>query len=277
MAQLHIILWWSIIGLSCLGAKEWSILSLIIASFVSACLAPSKPPSSCEAIISFCNCCMKHSSKSFGTLRFTPDSTFRCYSFNDFWKYFGVLKMAQPYIILWWSVIGSSWGGAKELSIVSLIITSFILACLDPSEPPSSGEVMSSLWNCRVKHSSKSFGTLRFTPDSTSVIGKLSFAIGDSLTFEFFSIHWNNFCLNALLTFFRKMHGLINHFTSVLWTWAIKCPHFVEAFFWQYALDMLYWSKSSITWTPFWSDFFDGYDTMDTILDMAIFLVFCLF
>ena len=29
----------------------------------------------------------------------------------------------------------------------------------------------------------------------------------------------------------NTMHGLIDHFTSVLWIGAIKCPHFVEAFF----------------------------------------------
>ena len=43
--------------------------------------------------------------------------------------------------------------------------------------------------------------------------------IGDSRTFEFFIIQSTNFCLNAVLTFFvRKMNGLVDHFTSVLWT-----------------------------------------------------------
>ena len=37
----------------------------------------------------------------------------------------------------------------------------------------------------------------------------------------------------------------------------------------QYVLDMLHWSKSLVAWTSFWSAFFDGDDTMDTILDMT--------
>ena len=64
------------------------------------------------------------------------------------------------------------------------------------------------------------------------------------------------------------MHGLIDHFTDVFLTWAIKCPHFVEALFcWRYALDMLHWIKSWIALTSFWSIFFDRDDTMDKILD----------
>ena len=35
------------------------------------------------------------------------------------------------------------------------------------------------------------------------------------------------------------------------------------------ALDILHWSKSLIAWTSFYSDFVDGDDTMDTILDMT--------
>ena len=78
---------------------------------------------------------------------------FNCFlrhSFDDSWKYFEVLQMAQPHIILWWSAIGSSWGCAKEWRIVSLIITSCVSACLDPSKPPSSGEVMISLCKCHM-------------------------------------------------------------------------------------------------------------------------------
>ena len=135
--------------------------------------------------------------------------------------------MAQAHIILWWYVIGSSWGGAKEQCIVSLIMTSFVSACLDPSKPQSSGEAMISLYNCHMEHSSKSFFTLCFTPDSASVISKVSRAIGESRTFKIFIIHWTNFYLNAVLTVFvRIMHGLRDHFTSLLWTWAIKCPRF---------------------------------------------------
>ena len=140
--------------------------------------------------------------------------------------------MAQPHIIFWLSIIGHSWGGAKEWSIVLLIIKSFVSACLAPSKPPSYGEAMISLCNCRMENSSKSFGALYFTLDSASIISKVSRAIGDSRTFEFFIIRSTNLCLNALLTFFvRTMHGLIDHFPFVLWTWAIKCPRFVEAFF----------------------------------------------
>ena len=70
---------------------------------------------------------------------------FRRHAFNDSWKYFEVLQMEQPHIILWLSVIGRSCEGAKEQIIVSLITTSFVSKCLDPSKPPSSGEAMSSL------------------------------------------------------------------------------------------------------------------------------------
>ena len=157
---------------------------------------------------------------------------FRCHAFNDTWKYFEVLQIAQPHIILWWSIIGRSWRGAKWRIVVSLIITSIVPSCLAPSKPPSYGEAMSSLCNCHVEHSSKSFGTLRFNPYSASVIIKVSRAIGDSCTFEFFIIRSTNLCLNALPTFFvHRMHGLIDHFTSLLWNLAIKFPHFVEAFF----------------------------------------------
>ena len=138
--------------------------------------------------------------------------------------------MAQPHIIFWWYVIGRSLGGAKERIIVSLIITSFVLACLDPSKPPSSGETMISLCNYRMEHSSNSFGSLRFTPDSASVVSKVSRAIGDSCTFEFFVIPSTNFCINALLTCFlnnawsdRKFHLCIVDLSN-------KMSTFVEAF-----------------------------------------------
>ena len=129
---------------------------------------------------------------------------------------------------------------------------------------------MISLCNFCMEHSSNSFGTIRFNPDSASVPSKVSRAIGKSRTFEFFIIHPTNFCLNALPPFLIwTMYGLINHFTSVLCTWEIKCPRFVEAFYpWQYSLDILHWSKSLTAWTSFWSSFFDGDYTMDTILDM---------
>ena len=102
---------------------------------------------------------------------------------------------------------------------MSLIITSFVLSCLDPIKPPSSGEAVSSLCNYHMEHSSKSFRNLRFTLDYASVISKVSRVIGDSRAFYFFIIHSTNLYLNALLNFFvRTMHGLIDHFTSVLWT-----------------------------------------------------------
>ena len=126
------------------------------------------------------------------------------HEFNDSWKYFEVLQMAQTHIMLWWYVIVSSWGDAKERSIVSLIITSFVLACMAPSKPPSSGETMSSLCYCCMEHFSKSFGTICFTQDYTSVISKVSRAIGDSRTFEYFIIHSSNFYLNALLNVLFK-------------------------------------------------------------------------
>ena len=79
--------------------------------------------------------------------------------------------------------------------------------------------------------------------------------------------------------FVRTMHGLIDHFTSLLWTWAIKCPRYVESFpTWRYALNMLHWSKSLIARTSFWAAFFDGDDTMDILLDMTkVFPILCLF
>ena len=102
---------------------------------------------------------------------------------------------------------------------MSLIIISFLSACLDPIKPPSSGEAVSSLCNYHMEHSSKSFRTLRFTLDYASVISKVSRDIGNSRTFEFFIIYSTNLYLNALLNVFvRTMHGLIDHFTSVLWT-----------------------------------------------------------
>ena len=158
--------------------------------------------------------------------------SFRRHAFNDSWENFEMLQMAQPHIIFWWYVIGRSWVGAQERIIVSLIIISFVSAFLDPSKPPLSGEVTSSLCNFCMEHYSNSFGTLHFTPDSASVISKVSRAVGDSRTFEFFIIQSTNFSINSLLTcFVQTMHGLIDHFTAALWTWAIKCPHFVEAFF----------------------------------------------
>ena len=108
---------------------------------------------------------------------------FRHHAFDDSWGCFEVLQMEQPHIILWWYVIEFSWGGAKERSIVSLIITSFVSACLAPSKPPSPDEAMSSLWYFRMEYSSKSFGTLRFTPCSVSVTSKVSQTIGDSRKF----------------------------------------------------------------------------------------------
>ena len=82
-----------------------------------------------------------------------------------------------------------------------LNIKSFVLVCLDPSKPPSSGEAMISLCNYCMENSSKSFGTIRFTPDSAYMISKVSQAIGDSHTFEFFIDHSSNLCLNDLVTF----------------------------------------------------------------------------
>ena len=58
---------------------------------------------------------------------------FRRHAFNDSWEYFELLQMAQPHIILWWSIIERSWGGGKKQSMVSLIITSFVSVCLSPS------------------------------------------------------------------------------------------------------------------------------------------------
>ena len=171
---------------------------------------------------------------------------FRRYTFKDSCIYLEVLQMAQPHIILWLSVIGCSWWGAKERSIVSLIIASFVSACQAPSKPPSSGEEISSLCNCRMEHTNKGFGTLRFTLVSASAISKVSWVIGDWRTFEFFIIQSTISCLNALRIFLvLTMHDLIDHFTDVFLTWAIKSPRFVEALFsWQYALDVVDWSKS---------------------------------
>ena len=105
-------------------------------------------------------------------------------------------------------------------------------------------------WNIPVRV----FGNLHFTLDYASLTSKVSQALGDSLTFVFLIIHSTNFYLNDSLTFFvRTMHGLADHFTSVLWYWAIKCPRFTEAsFLLLYALDILNWSKSLIKWTSFW-------------------------
>ena len=138
---------------------------------------------------------------------------------------------------------------------------------------------MSSFWNYCMERSSNSFGTSPFTLDSASVINKVLRDIGDSRTFEIFIIHSTDFCLNSLPTFFvQTMRVLIYHFTSVLWTWAIKCPRFVEAFFlWRYALGMLHWSKSLIAWT-----FFDLIYLMEMIKWTQYwiwqkFSIFCLF
>ena len=65
-------------------------------------------------------------------------------------------------------------------------------------------------------------------------------------------------------------------------TTVIKYPRFVGAVLrWQYAVDLLHWSKSWIALTSLWSVFFDGDVKMDTILDMTkVFLssvCFCLF
>ena len=102
-------------------------------------------------------------------------------------------------------------------------------------------------------------------------ISKVSGVISDWRTFEVFIFQSTISCLNALLIFLvLTMHGLIYHFTDEFLTWAIKCPRFVEVFFcWQYALDLLHWSKSRIALTSFFSVFFDGDVTLDTILDMA--------
>ena len=99
------------------------------------------------------------------------ENNLKCYKWNNHASFF------------WWSFIGRSWGGANEQSIVSLIITSFVSACMDPNEPPSPSEAMSSLCNCRMENSSKGFVTFHFTRDYASVISKVSQAIGDSRTF----------------------------------------------------------------------------------------------
>ena len=145
-----------------------------------------------------------------------------------------------------------------------------------PNKPPSSGEAMSSLCNYRMAQYNKSCGTLRFTLVSASARSKVSLVIGDWRTIEFFIIQSTISCLNALLIFLvLTMRVLMDHFTDVLLTWAIKFPRFVEAVFcWRYALDLLHWSKSWIELTSFWSVFFDEDDTKDTILDMT--KVFCL-
>ena len=48
-------------------------------------------------------------------------------------------------------------------------------------------------------------------------------------------------------------------------------------FCWRYELDLLHWSKYLIEWTLFWSVFFDGDYTMDTILEMKKISVIFLF
>ena len=176
---------------------------------------------------------------------------FRPHKLNDDWKYFEVIQMAQSHIIFWWSVIVRSQRGAKERRAVSLIITSLASACLDLSKPPSSGEAMSLLCHCRMKHSSKSFGTFCFTPDYSSVISKVSRAIGDSSTFEYFILNSSNFCLNALLTFFflntawfdKPCHLFIVDLSNQMSTF------FRTLFPQKYALDMLHWNKSLFAWT----------------------------
>ena len=74
--------------------------------------------------------------REFSAFSFMDFNCFRLYAFKDSCIYLVVLQMVQPHIILWLSVIGRSWGGAKERSIVSLIITSFVMTCLAPTEPP---------------------------------------------------------------------------------------------------------------------------------------------
>ena len=108
----------------------------------------------------------------FSAFSFMVFNSFRLHAFKDSCIYLEVLQMAQPHIIFWLYVIGRSWGGAKEQSIVSLIIKSGFMACLDPTKPPSSGASMISLCNFCMEHSNKSFGTLRFILVSASAISK---------------------------------------------------------------------------------------------------------
>ena len=156
---------------------------------------------------------------------------FRRHAFNDYWKFFEVLQMAQPQIILWWSVIGRSWRGSKERIIVSLIIKSFVSACIYPSKPPSSGEEMSSLCNC-----------FRNTPIRVSVLSILLqithqwqvnyHALLETHTHLVFSLSTQLISVSLPVKLFCSNNdGLIDHFTSVLLNWEIKYPRFVEAFF----------------------------------------------
>ena len=187
--------------------------------------------------------------------------------------------MAQPHIILWWCVIGSSWGGAKEQIIVSLIITSFVSACLAPSKPPSSGEAMSSLCNCCMEHSSKSFGTLRFTPYSASVISKLSWAIVDSCTFEFFVIQSTNFCLNVLLTFFSDNAWFDIPFHLCILDLINQISKFCRSFFpptictWHATFNWILNCVNFVLICFLWLRWHNGHN----ILYEKIFSVFCLF
>ena len=42
-----------------------------------------------------------------------------------------------------------------------------------------------------------------------------------------FQFHSNNFCLNSLLIFFvQAMHSLIDHFTSIMWTFDCSSPQY---------------------------------------------------
>ena len=47
------------------------------------------------------------------TLSFMIKNCLGRHAFNNSWRYFEVLQMAQPHIIFWWYFIGRSWGGSK--------------------------------------------------------------------------------------------------------------------------------------------------------------------
>ena len=173
--------------------------------------------------------------------------------FSSFKKYFKVLQIAQPKIILWLTVIGRSSRGAKELSILSLIIMTFVLACLAPSKPPLSGEAMISLCKFRMEHCSKGFVILYFTPDSASVIRKVSWDIGDSRTFElvYYPLHQ---CLSHwLANLFGSNNALFDRpFHAYIVGLRNQMSMFVEDFFLKWcALDILHQSKSLLAWTSF--------------------------
>ena len=71
--------------------------------------------------------------------------------------------------------------GARNAITNDVIIsdTTFVMACLDPTKPPASGEATSSLCNYRMEHPNKSFGNRCFTLVSASAISKVSRVIGD--------------------------------------------------------------------------------------------------